>query len=409
MRKVMKNWQVIAMSMMVLFATSCEKNEGDDPAPSDVFGGKGNILIETTVKNADGASGQSYLQQVSDLSGTLNMSKAIQIGFSSTISVEGNDVYVFPETGSTGKQCITKYEHTPEGLKNAGELQIVPNSCPYSLIQVSADKAYIPTFNLGNIMIVDTKTMTKTGEIDLTKYAHADNSPEPACGIVRDGILYLALDQLGSNWMPYDDYRQVDVALIDIKSDKVLKIISEKKSEFALPTRPFLKNMIFMDEQNDIYMACLGYFGYNPQHPNNGFVCIPNGKQEFDESKSWNINETAIEGSPYKAASIYNCKYLGNGKIAAYVGISELMTDNPYTARNSMAVIIDLKKKSIKKIEGIPYTDGHSVAIESKGNDVLFASCGVDASGVFDYNVETGKVSQVLSTSANVAFMHFFD
>ena len=46
MRKVMKNWQVIAMSMMVLFATSCEKNEGDDPAPSDVFGGKGNILIE---------------------------------------------------------------------------------------------------------------------------------------------------------------------------------------------------------------------------------------------------------------------------------------------------------------------------------------------------------------------------
>ena len=294
-------------------------------------------------------------------------------------------------------------------VRNAGELQIVPNSCPYSLIQVSADKAYVPTFNLGNIMVVDTKTMTKTGEIDLTKYAHADNSPEPACGIVRDGILYLALDQLGSNWMPYDDYRQVDVALIDIKSDKVLKIISEKKSEFALPTRPFLKNMIFMDEQNDIYMACLGYFGYNPQHPNNGFVCIPNGKQEFDESKSWNINETAIEGSPYKAASIYNCKYLGNGKIAAYVGISELMTDNPYTARNSMAVIIDLKKKSIKKIEGIPYTDGHSVAIESKGNDVLFASCGVDASGVFDYNVETGKVSQVLSTSANVAFMHFFD
>jgi hypothetical protein len=175
-------------------------------------------------------------------------------------------------------------------VRNAGELQIVPNSCPYSLIQVSADKAYVPTFNLGNIMVVDTKTMTKIGEIDLTKYAHADNSPEPACGIVRDGIFYLAL-----------------------------------------------------------------------------------------------------------------------GKIAAYVGISELMTDNPYTARNSMAVIIDLKKKSIKKIEGIPYTDGHSVAIESKGNDVLFASCGVDASGVFDYNVETGKVSQVLSTSANVAFMHFFD
>ena len=34
--------------------------------------------------------------------------------------------------------------------------------------------------------------------------------------------------------------------------------------------------------------------------------------------------------------------------MVAYVGVIELMSDNPYTARNSMAVIIDLNKRAIK-------------------------------------------------------------
>ena len=176
-----------------------------------------------------------------------------------------------------------------------------------------------------------------------------------------------------------------------------------------MPTRPFLKDMIFTDENNDIYVTCIGYFGYSPLDIKNGFVCIPSGKLEFDESKTWDISNTAIEGSTYKSTSIYNSKYIGNGKVAAYVGVQELMSDNPYTARNSMAVIIDLKTKTIKKVEGVPYTDGHSVAIEYHNGEVLFASCGADASGVFAYNPITGVVRHILSTSVNVAFMHFFD
>lgn len=408
MKRMKESWQLIAMSVAMLFVTSCEKNNGNEPTPDNLLGGEGNILIESTVKNADGTSGQSYLQQIPNLSGTLNMTQGIQIGFASSISVEGNDIFVFPEFGTSGKQTVVKYEHSQKGLKKVGEMQIIPNSYPINLTQVSDEKAYIPLYNLGKVMVINPKTMIRTGEINLSKYAHKDSSVDPSYGIIRDGFYYLPLDQIGTNWMPYEDHRQVDVAVIDTKTDKVLNVISEKSNGLCFPTRPFLKNMIFTNEQNDIYIACTGYFGYNPQYVKNGFVCIPAGKHEFDESKTWEISNTPIAGSTYKSATVFNCKYIGNNKVAAYVGVLELMSNNPYTARNSMAVMIDLKTKTIEKIDGIPYTDGHSVAIEYHNGEVLFAAYGVNVSGVFAYNPTTKKVRQTLSSGGNVAFMHFF-
>ena len=166
MRTVFKSWQLIAMSVMMVFATSCEKNNGDDPSPGKVLCGEGNILIATTVKNPDGQSGQSYVQQMPELSGTLSMSKGIQTGFGTPISIVGNDVFVFPEFGGKGTQTIIRYARSQKGLEKAAEMQIIPDSNPSNLTQVSAEKAYIPTYVLGRIMIVNPKTLEKKGEID---------------------------------------------------------------------------------------------------------------------------------------------------------------------------------------------------------------------------------------------------
>ncbi|MBR6361740.1 MAG: hypothetical protein IKR88_00445 [Bacteroidales bacterium] len=406
---VKNSWRLIALSAMMLACASCGKDDSDDPAPDKLFGGEGNVLIETTVKNSDGASGQSYLQQIPQISSSVNMSQGIQIGFSATISTVGNDVFVFPEFGTAGKQSIVKYEHTTKGLKLAGEMQIIPNSYPVNLTKISEDKAYVPMYNLGKVLVINPKTLEKTGEIDLTEYAFNDSSADPAYGLLLNGYYYLPLNQIGANWMPYNEYRQVDVAIIDASSDKVVKVISEKDGGLCFPTRPFLKDMIFVSEQGDIYVACAGYFGYNPEYVKNGFACISASKNEFDESKTWDISGTEIEGCDYKASTIYNCKYIGNGNVAAYVGVLELMGDNPYTARNSMAVIIDLNKKTIKKIEGVPYTDGHSVVIEYHGGEVLFSSFGVDKAGIFAYNPATEAVSHLMTSSVNIAYLHFFE
>ncbi|MBP5741169.1 MAG: hypothetical protein J6W59_05405 [Bacteroidales bacterium] len=406
---VKNSWRLIALSAMMLTFASCGKDDSDDPAPDKLFGGEGNVLVETTVKNSDGASGQSYMQQIPQISSSVNMSQGIQIGFSATITTVGNDVFVFPEFGTTGKQRIVKYEHTPKGLKLAGEMQIIPNSYPVNLTKISDDKAYVPMYNLGKVLVINPTTLETTGEIDLTEYAFNDSSADPAHGLLLDGYYYLPFNQIGANWMPYDEHRQVDVAVIDASSDKVVKVISEKASGLCFPTRPFLKDMIFVNEQGDIYVACAGYFGYNPEYVKSGFACISASKKEFDEGKTWDISGTEIEGCEYKASTIYNCKYIGNGKVAAYVGVLELMGDNPYTARNSMAVMIDLNKKTIKKIEGVPYTDGHSVVIEYHDGEVLFSSFGVDKAGIFGYDPSTGAVRHLMSSSVNIAYLHFFE
>ena len=392
---------------MALLCASCEKPE--KPVEEELLGGKGNILLETTVKNADGATGQSYVQQIPELGGTVNMTEGIQVGFSSTLSFMGNSVFVFPAFGSDGQQVITKYERTSNGLKEVGEMQIVPNSYPVNLSAISATKAYVPMYNLGRVMIINPQTMEQTGEIDLTPYAHTDNSADPASGIVIGGYYYLTLDQINSSWMPYDDYRQVDVVVIDTATDRIVKVISEKESGLCFPTRPFLPGMIFTNEKNELYVACTGYFGYNPEHLENGFAVIDTATNEFVPEKSWDISGTPIEGSEYKSASIYNCQYIGGGKAVAYVGIIELMGDNPYTARNSMAVSIDLDKRTIKKIEGVPYSDGHSVAIEYHDSMVYFSSFGVDKAGIFAYNPATGVVTQPISLNGNVNYIHFFE
>lgn len=398
---------IVAAGALTLLCASCGKETPNTPV--ELLGGEGNIVVETTVKNADGATGQSYLQQIQSLNGTINMTEGIQIGFSATLSFLGNYVFVFPEFGTNSNQSIVKYEHTPKGLKPAGELQIIPNSYPVNLTAVSATKAYIPMYNLGNVLVVNPATMEQTGEINLSSYAHTDSSADPAQGIVVGGYYYLPLDQINSSWMPYDDYRQVDVAIIDTATDRVVKVISETTSGLCFPTRPFLPDMIFVNEKGELYVACTGYFGYNPEHLANGFACINTATQEFEAGKSWDISSTPIEGSDFKAASIYNCKYIGGGKLAAYVGIIELMGDNPYTARNSMAVMIDLDKRTVKKIEGVPYSDGHSVAIEYHDGKVYFSSFGVDKAGVFSYDPQTEAVQQTINLSGNLNYIHFFE
>lgn len=415
MNRIFKSWQLIALSAIVLATVSCKK----DPIPEEtLLGGAGNILIGTTVKNPDGASGSSYLQQIPSLSGSVNNSKAIQIGFSSMVVVLDNDVFVFPAFGVSSTQNLVKYSRTAEGLKKEGELQLLPGSAVANITRVNEEKAYMPIYALGRVWIINPKTMTKIGEIDLKKYAHGDTSADPAYGIIRDGKYYLPLNQINENWMPYENHRQVDVVVIDTQTDKVLKITTETASGLCFPTRPFLKDMIFKTETNDIWMACAGYFGYNPEYTKNGFVCIPSGTDEIDASKSWEISKTDIKGTEhdengvqvcYKPAAVYNSKYIGNGKVLAYVCIMEFNGTNPYIAKNSMAVEIDLNAKTIEKIEGIPLTDGHSVAIEIYKGDVVFASYGEDISGAFSYNPKTKETKQVLTTEGNLAFMHFFD
>lgn len=66
-------------------------------------------------------------------------------------------------------------------------------------------------------------------------------------------------------------------------------------------------------------------------------------------------------------------------------------------------------KRTVKKIEGVPYSDGHSVAIEYHDGVVYFSSFGVDKAGIFAYDPATGAVTQPVSLNGNVNYIHFFE
>jgi len=167
--------------------------------------------------------------------------------------------------------------------------------------------------------------------------------------------------------------------------------------------------MLFTNEAGDLYAATVGYFGFNPNNTKCGFICIPKGATEFDTNKSWDISTTAIEGYEHKASTILATQYIGNDKVVAYVGIRELYTDNPYTSKSALAILIDLKAKTIKKIDGIPLTDGHSVFITKMKDKVIFAAFGTDKVGLFSFDPATGTVQQLLSTQGNPAYFHAFE
>ncbi|PIE86292.1 MAG: hypothetical protein CSA05_01250 [Bacteroidia bacterium] len=408
MRRISFKMLLLLTGILAINLTSCDKDDEKKPALD-----KAKFLIATTVKNPDGMSGSSYMQLVKKLEGKVDNSNAMQIPFGMGFGVHGNDIFLYPTYGKDGNPNLQKYTYTgTDDFGTVTELTLPPFSGASNLKFVNDEKAYSPAFVISKVLIINPKTMKKIGEIDLKEYAHGDNSPDPSNGIIRDGYYYLCLGQAGSDYMPYKDHRQVDVLVIDTKTDKVVKMISETKSTMSFPTRPMdaTSGMIFTDEQNDIYITCVGNFGYDPTYLNSGFVCIPAGKQEFDDAKTWDISTTSIEGINYKPSSIMNCKYIGNGKIVAFVTVLELVDPkNPYTCRNSIAVLIDMKTKTIKHIKDIPATDGHSVCIkEYKDNLLILGSYGEKQAGFFTYNPTTDEVKFVLETTGNPIDFYYF-
>jgi len=270
----------------------------------------------------------------------------------------------------------------------------------------------LPLYNPPKVLIINPQTMQKTGEIDIEKYAHSDTSPDAGYGIIRDGYFHLPLLQLGPDYAPYDNHLQSDVLIINVQTDKVEKIISETTTHLAMPSQPSYKTCIFTTENKDIYIMCAGYFGFNSANKHSGLVCIPKSATisatEFDSSKSWDISNTTIEGTTYKPATIYSVEYLGNGKAVGFVGAAELNVKDPFTDKNGIAVLIDLNAKTIKKIDGIPYTDSHSVFIGRNNNEVIFGVSGKEKRGLFSYDPATGISKQVLNTEGGADFFYAF-
>lgn len=408
MRIISKSWQLIAFSTILLFTASCSNDDNTKPTPT---GSGGKYFIETMVVNTETFAGRSYIQLLNDVKGqSVNNNQAIPIPLGYP-KFKGNDIYVFPAyTGETINE-VQKFTRKSGGLVKTSFLSVPEKSSATNIVFASDTKAYLSMGGMGKIWIFNPQTMKKTNEIDLTSLGVGDGNPDPSAMVLRDNLLYVGLWQAVGGYTAKPDRPYSDVAIINTKTDVLVKTITEKESGMSMPTRPISENTIFIDEKNDIYIICIGGFGMLPNHKS-GFLRIKSGETEFDKNYKWDVTKTTIEGEPNKIDFLETVIYAGNGKAYAYAHLPGYVKkgENMYTAFADQAVEIDLYNKTIKKIENMPMANSFSVGVYKYKNLIVFPNFSKSASGFYTYNPVTKEVKgPIVKTTGFPVVFHYFE
>ena len=389
--------------------TACDNDNEVVPAST-----VGKILFSTTVTNPSGDSGSGYLQAVGKLDGGVHYSNsnAIPLGFGSYPCVcESGNIYVFPDyMGGTELKLRRFVLNDANQLELKGSMPLPANSGAAIVVEASAEKAYVCCQSLDLIIAFNPQTMTEISRIDVSNLRNEGLAAYPGALYIRDGILYIALMQYNSQWMPNEN--ALEMALFSVSDDKFIKKIRNTSLGLCGPTRPVDNQSIFEDENGDIYVNCTGSFGYIPGL-NAGVARIKKGQTDFDETYSIKFAETRVGGlSCDKLDILMMCRYVGNGKMYAYGYAYALDPDNPnsYLARIGVPVLIDLYKKTATVIDGLPLSNGHGAAMGRHGNKMVYGSANDEYNGFSTVDLTTGKVeTKVATVEGYPSFFHSFE
>ena len=407
---------LFAVTLTALF-TACSSNSDDPtPAPKPNPGDKdfNGVIFATGITNPEGNSGNVYLQALpSFLPGTYDNSNSIPCGFGSTpIVTESGSVYTFPDYMGNTKAEITRYKINGDGTwVKQGTLSIPASAAACNIVEASKEKAYVSLQGLGIVRIFNPTTMTKIADIDLNDLKQKETRVAPAAMIIRDGKLFVGLNQMNGQYMP--TCNNIELAMIDVKTDKVEKHIVNTSIEMCFATRPIDAGSIFMDENKDIYINCIGSFGFIPGL-NGGIVRIKNGSTDVDPDYYIRLDKTEVAGLTTKHADfLATLFYGGNGIAYAYAnsyGLDPNGLKNPYVSLTNVPVVIDLKQKTMTVIKGMEIGNPQGISIGKHKNLIVFGSANKKANGFYTYNPDTKEVAgPVIQVKGNPSFFHSFE
>ena len=400
---------IVAMAAMA----ACGDDNKEQPTPQPGEGGKfEGIVFATSIPNADGSSGAAYLQGIPKLTAnTIDNSKGRPTGFGTTpIVAPSGNVYSLPDYMGNSRSAIVRYVPNANGeLVEKGKLELTAGAQACNVVEVNAEKAYVSCQGTGKIVVFNPTTMKQVKEIDLNAYAQAGMNVAPSAMIVRDADLFVGLSQRDAKWMPTK--ASAELVVIDTKTDVVKKHITNTTLGLSTATRPIDPQSIFMDENKDIYINCIGSFGMNSDFPG-GIVRIKNGTMEIDPDYSFKFSEVKVSGlvGDYGKFLGTVC-YMAGGKLYAYINAPQLDPDskNPYLTIAYCPVEIDLYNKTITKIEGLGYSNPHACAVAKYGNKVVYGLSNKTEHGFFSYDPATKKVEgPILKVTGNPLFFYSY-
>ncbi len=407
MNRFFKSWQLIALSVVTV--TSMVSCSDDDTPDNPISKDTKNILIGARIANPDGQSGSAYVQLIKNLEpATYDNKQAIEASYSLSPTVRGKEVYILPGWKETNS-LLKIYTLQDNRLVSKGEIALPANSGANAM-EIVGNKIYLSYSYMGKIGVVDKNKMKVVKEIDITEYGVGDKNPDPSQIIERDGILYIALNQLKAGKpMPDQARAKVDVLLMDAKTEKPIKMITEETANMSMPTTVEGDDYsMFLDEQGDIYINCISGFGFLGLDA--GFLRIKKGETDFDKSYAFKITQTAIEGETHKASSILRMKYAGNGIVYATVDVHAYYSPQPdwFKDRTIFPVKIDLKAKTIKRL-GTPRSNNFGMCVGLYKDKVLFGLSTTTDNGFFVYDPKTDTMSDgavIKTTGYPMCFLH---
>ena len=390
----MKHYFLIAALVLLSLVglTSCGKDSPDFP-PST----KSEVGFVHSVNIGE----NTYISLFKDLSvSSLNTDNALVLPKGAFTFVYKNKIYV------TDTEHLYKYIPKDGILVQEGNTMLFPSGAKATYITfLSEKKAYVSCLGLGKVWIIDPSSMTKTGEIDLSGYSlgklAGDNNPEPCASIIRDGILYVTLCQLKS---AYSCEKGAHIALIDTKTDKPIKMISDPRATMASSMTP--AGDPFVDEKGDIYFYCVAMFGYQPG-VKEGFLRIKKGEQDFDNSYCFTLADVNLEGVKGNRTSyVYNKVYGGNGKVYGYLNIPGAASNPPdYVHDKSFqAFEINLYNKTCKKMN-FSGTVGWVTSISKAGNNIIFGMSTDQGMGYSVYHMDDGSYEKLKVKVSGAPYM----
>ena len=376
----------LAFALTLVAMPSCDK---DTPSTPETAGGR--FLITTNVGNADGASGVSYFQTVEKMEGYIDNSQARPAGFGVPPIVIGQHIFVLPDYMGSTKSVLTHYVTDKKGnLSERGTLALPANSGASNIVLASEEKAYLSMQNIGIVMEFNPTTMQKVRDIDLNALAQPEVRVAPGAMVVRDGLLFVGLNQFDSQWMPR--LKQAEVAIIDTKSGKLLKKIVDTKHQLSFATRPIDAHSIFVNPKDGaIYLNCVGSFGFKPGF-DGGILRIKKGETEFDADYALNIAQAKVENFNHTLNYLATVRLGSDGKLYAMVASYELdASANPYLAKVMVPVCIDLEKRTVTYIPGVKPSNGLAAVAEANGK-IYFGVSNADDNGFYAYDLATQKI-----------------
>ena len=266
---------------------------------------------------------------------------------------------------------------------------------------VNEEKAYLGGM-LDSLIIINPKTMKQTGVIDLSKYKAKDALVvSPGTGVIVDGRLYVGLLQ---NVSDYATGNEAQVAIIDVKKDKVLAVAKDDRIA-AVGSLDDSQNQAFVVLDDYIYCYSNASWGYAPGQVD-GFLRIKVGETKFDEKYVWKVSEeVGIKNLTEKG----NFKYLSpatypseDGYVYAFlnvmVDLQQTWTDmDSYHNNTCKPVQVDLAKKKIKALP-IGYSSSwasYGKYEEDDGNVIFAVSTEEDGNAYFRYDPKTDKAKKI--------------